>query len=287
MMTYVKTVLALLVAAAVLLVACEEVPPTLTLQEGGAAGPTSSELSEQPKGVLMEEFTGVRCVNCPAGAEAIAQFKVLYGERLVPISLHTGFFARPYTENVFDFRTPASDAIETFLGAPQGYPSAVIDRVVFSGETGLQVGRSLWAGYLSTRLAEEPSVGIGVTPTYDADAATLTVEVEWLGRAGLTDREAYLSVLLLENDLVDYQLTPDGKQADYVHKHALREALTAPTGDPIGVLTEGQGDTRTYTLGVPADYAPDNLEIAAYIHHADAAAGGKEVLQAVVKKVGE
>ena len=283
-MTFVKTrqfPLGLILCALVFLLAsCEEIPPTLNLvAEGG--GPVTSELADQPKGVLIEEFTGVRCVNCPAGAEAIAQFKVLYGKQLVPVALHTGFFARPYAENRVDFRTADADAIEVYLGEPQGYPSAVIDRLVYEGETGLQVTRNSWAGYIGARLAEEPRIALGLTTAYDTLSRQLTVDVEMLGRLGTDGREAFLTVLLLENDIVDYQLTPEGKQADYVHEHALREAITPPLGESIGAFAASQLDTMSYSVSVSPDYNAEHLELAAYVHYADLDEGGREVLQAV------
>ncbi len=279
-----KTCLFLLLSMLFCLTACKEIPPTLNLQEENTAT-GSTDLETQEKGVLIEEFTGVRCVNCPAGAEAIAQLKLLYGDRLIPISLHTGFFSNPYPENTIDFRNGDADAIETFLGGPQGYPSAIIDRTKFQGEQGLQLMRNSWAGYIGAQLNEEPGVAIGLELDYSADRGEVTVDVDILGRTGSDGREAYLTILLLENEVEDYQLTPEGKQADYVHEHVLRSAVTSPLGESLGIVSTGQTLERTLTAEVLAEYNPDHLDIVAFVHYADGAAGGKEVLQAVVKKV--
>ena len=60
--------------------------------------------------VLVEEFTGVRCVNCPAGASELENLKGIYGERLVIVSIHAGDFSPPFTDSRFDFRTAEGDA---------------------------------------------------------------------------------------------------------------------------------------------------------------------------------
>ena len=74
--------------------------------------------------VLVEEFTGVRCVNCPAGASELDNLRGIYGDRLVVVSIHTGDFSTPYSDSKFDFRTPEGTALEKNLGAPLGYPTA-------------------------------------------------------------------------------------------------------------------------------------------------------------------
>ena len=81
--------------------------------------------------VLVEEFTGVRCVNCPAGASELDNLRGIYGDRLVVVSVHAGEFSPPFSDSRFDFRTPEGEALEKRLGAPLGYPTAVINRKQF------------------------------------------------------------------------------------------------------------------------------------------------------------
>lgn len=276
---------AFVIAALLLgLSACDEISPTLNLSTQNT-GPSSNALEDQPRGVLIEEYTGVRCVNCPAGAEAIAQLKDIHGVGVIPVGLHTGFFANPYPESTIDFRTGDADAIEAFTGAPSGYPSSVIDRKQFQGETGLQLPRNSWAGYVSQQLQEEPQVAIGLELNLNDAANELTVEVELLGRAGTGGREAFLSVLLLENKIINVQLTPEGKDFEYSHEHVFREAITAPLGDQLGAIAAGANEQKSFTVPIRADYTVDNIEIVAFVHYADSDEGGKEILQAVSEKM--
>ena len=286
---FAKTRLAIIALAATALLgglaACEEIPPTLNLVTSGGPDTSGTDLAQQPRGVLVEEFTGVKCVNCPAGAEAIAQLKLIYGDRLVPVGLHTGFFARPYPESTIDFRTSDGDAIEAFIGSPSGYPSAVIDRKLFQGEASLQLAQSTWAGYIGQQINEPPVISIGLDVTTNSEDGTLDVKVDLLGRSSTDGRDLYLSLFLLENNIVDVQLTPQGKDFEYSHKHVLREAITAPIGENIGSFTQGQTDTREYSINLAADYVVDNLEVVGVVHFADTDNGGKEVQQAVVRKL--
>ncbi len=264
--------------------ACQEIAPTLNINEG-PTGPTTNELTDQPRGVLVEEFTGVRCVNCPAGAEAIAQLKTIHGEQLVPVSLHTGFFANPYPESTIDFRTADADAIETFVGGPQGYPSSVINRNQFQGESSLQLSQSTWAGYIGLQLQEEPAVAIGLDLSINDTKDELTVDLELLGRSGTDGRNAFISILLLENKVIDVQLTPEGKDLEYSHEHVLRQAITPAVGEQLGEIAAGVTIEETYTVAIPSEIKVDDIEVVAYVHYADSDEGGKLILQAVSKKL--
>lgn len=106
-----------------LLSACEEIPPTLNPVDPNPGGGGA-----MPRKVLIEEFSGVKCVNCPAGSEAIENLIKIYGDQLIAISIHAGFFAPPYAESKYDFRSADGTNLLSYLGEPLGYPTAVVNR---------------------------------------------------------------------------------------------------------------------------------------------------------------
>ena len=85
-----KNKLYIIVLLAAFSFGCEEIPPVVGM-DATPIDPTE----EQVKNVLIEEYTGVQCVNCPAGAALIDGMKQQYGSRLVPIAVHAGGFAFP------------------------------------------------------------------------------------------------------------------------------------------------------------------------------------------------
>src|SRR5690348_14133339 len=76
-----------------LLYSCKEVGPDINLH-GNQNALTDSTYVESPvqtpetKNVLIEEFTGVRCPNCPQGHVIIANIKAANPGRVVSVSLH-------------------------------------------------------------------------------------------------------------------------------------------------------------------------------------------------------
>ena len=264
---------------------CEEVPPEINPVMGDQCGSGTAPVDDQPRQVLIEEFTGVTCVNCPAGSAAIEELIDEHGDQLIAISIHAGSFSDPYPESEEDFRTPEGSSILDFLGAPLGYPTAVVDRKIFEGEFDLQLFRSQWAGFIAEQLTEEPKVHIAIARDYDETSRELCVTVGIYVQETVEASDVRVSVMILEDDVVDVQLTPDGKDYEYKHKHVLRDMMTAFDGNLLSEsLTQGAVIERDFNTILPEDYVAENCSIVAFVN-----LGGetKEVLQANKVKVVE
>ena len=51
------------------------------------------------KKILLEDYTGHKCGNCPRAAEKAEELKEIYGDQLIPIAIHAGFFASDFGGN--------------------------------------------------------------------------------------------------------------------------------------------------------------------------------------------
>lgn len=247
---------------------CNEIPIGLG---SGAGGPVSAEVVKK---VLIEEFTGVRCVNCPAGSEFIEELLDLHDDRLVAVSIHAGEWADSFDESTHEFNTVDGDRILNFIGVPQGYPSATVNRKVFGSEQSLQLDRTKWAGYIDQELSEEAVVDINLSKSIIEDGVLrANVEIDFLIDASLESPK--LSLIIVENNIKDPQVTPDGVVIDYNHKHVLRDIVTPFDGEDVdGASTEAI--LKSYELTIPSDWNPDELSIIAIIHNSTT---NKEILQ--------
>ncbi len=228
------------------------------------------------KKVLIEEFTGVRCVNCPQGSAEIENLLSVHGDKLVAISLHAGFFSEPYPESLYDLRTPDGDNLEAFLGPLSFFPTAVIDRTQFAGETEMVVGQSAWSSYIADQLAVTPTISVEILPQYDNSDRSLSIVVSGTAQTDLA-HDIYLTVLITENHIIDIQLDQDGIVEEYDHKHVLRDVLTPFNGSNISP-SFAVGDTyeESFNYTLPAEWDETNCTVIAYIHRNDSE---KTVLQ--------
>lgn len=241
------------------------------------------ELPPEPQDrvVLVEEFTGVRCINCPAGSAELENLLSVYGDQLVAVSIHAEFFANPYPQSQYDFQTPEGDFIISLVGLPEAYPSAVVDRKQFTGESDLQlVGQGSWAGKIAEQLDGQAKISLNINNTYDDASRNLSVNVSG-DVFEAVDEEVRLTIMITETGIVDHQLTPNSSpdtDPDYVHKHVLRKVITAFDGDVVTNSAEiGDVIDEVYSYTLPDEWNAAGCEVIAFLH---LNSSSKEILQA-------
>lgn len=266
----------------VALTACEEVPPVITPQgaQGQCAPVDEALLRNQKRGVFVEEFSGARCVNCPAGAEALKSIQQQYGaDRVHIVSIHTGFFARPYAESKYDLRTKPGDLLLTFLGTPIGYPSAVINRTLFSGENDLQLTQGLWPGFVAQELDKPVPAGMHLSLSVDSISRVMSIKLSVLPNDALYQlTDPRIGIALTEDNIQDYQLTPIAKDSAYIHRHVLRDMLTPIDGQRISSYTALRSAfCLSWQYTVPTNWKMEDVSVLGFIGDGQ----NKQVLHAV------
>ncbi len=218
----------------------------------------------QEKNVILEEFTGVNCPNCPQGHEVANQILEGNPDRVWVVGFH------PFNSNYTtpgagqpDFRRHHADSLYMvpYCGSSRFMPSAFINRRVYAGER-IQ-SRTVWANYASQFLAESSPVNVGLASTYDEITKQLDILVEIYYTEDMTDLNT-LNVLFSESGMIAYQ---SGGSANYIHKHVFRETFTAQWGDPITESTaQGSFIQKSFTFDNSAEeYDMAECEILAYI----------------------
>ena len=259
--------------AILLFSACKENMPEIPcLSCNGTTGPVSPDA----KKVLIEEFTGVRCVQCPGGSKAIEDLLLIHGERLIAVSIHAGDFSPPFPNSAYDFRTDDGTQLIDFLGAPDGYPSAVVNRNKFGGNS-LQQGQDNWNGYINQALQGDAAVNLDIAKSYNSGSRELSLTLTITVNEDLTGDHSF-TLLITESGIVDLQYDADqGLITDYTHKHVLRDVLTQFSGDLITEnLTKGAKIEKTFSYTVPEDWVATNCRL---IAHLSESGTSKKILQ--------
>lgn len=246
-------------------VACEEVGPAINFETETVTPIDTLTNEEVQRTVLLEEFTGVRCANCPAGAVLAEQLANESGDRVIIVSIHSsGAFALPYAGEV-DFRTSQGDKIENLLGKAAAYPSASINRKIFDDALSPIVTSTFWSDFINKELAETPLVNIELSTTFNNNIIELSCNVNLLNDV---EGDLKLSVMVLEDDIVSPQNVNSVKVNDYVHQHVFRTMLTAFDGELIATNASNQNTfTKNYQLAqIPAEWNTNKLSIVAFVH---------------------
>ena len=83
----------------------------------------------------------------------------------------------------------------------------------------------------------------------------------------ILESQVNLSVMVVEDNVQDVQLTPDGKKSDYNHRHNLRDMLTSFNGNPLETpISANSSLLRNYFYTLPAAWIAENCSIVAFVH---------------------
>ena len=252
-----------LLAAVALLTGCDSVGSDERLIEIPAA--------TVQRNVLIEDFTGQRCIFCPAASEAIAQQQKLYGaDKLIAVAFHAGPLAIKSTAGFVGLRTDVGDTYYKYWAVPN-VPKAIINR------RGGVLSKDTWAGRIYDEFAQTTTIGIDLKCQYETTTRQMEIETDL--KTLSVDVKGKLQLWLVEDSVVAPQRFPNNKlDKEYVHNHVFRAAINGEWGTELTLSTKSvHKEKTTYTL--PDGVVPKNAWIVGFFYNYSG------VLQAVRQKV--
>ena len=228
----------------------------------------------QPKAVLLEDFTGVKCVNCPAAQQEAKAIAEAFPEQTVIVAYHVTTFARPYPENKYDFRTDFAENLYNTLGTGSGLPIGTVDRVIYNGNRYIFFNQ--WGAKADERRSPSSSVTMNFNDVKLLSSRNLiTGELQVVLQEDV--REPYLSIYITEDGIVDAQITPTGIVTDYVHNHVFRKALPPQSGQLLPSRVRGDVAYISFSALVDEARPGNKLNVVAFVH--SNTSDDKEILQ--------
>lgn len=225
---------------------------------------------------VLGEFTGIHCVYCPEGHLIAHNLATANPGDFFAINYHYGGYAVPSGSEP-DYRTVDGDIVGGFFG-PTAFPTGMMNRQDFG--SGIITSRSAWTGNANTVMAENSYVNVGIEAEYNSTTNLMTVHVEVYYTGNSPVSTNYLSVALLQNNIVGPQTggtsNPYGDNGDgtYTHQHMFRDMINNALGEPINTTTTGSFIDKYYYYLVPSDIngvnvVPADLEIVAFVHETE------------------
>lgn len=218
----------------------------------------------QNKNVLLEEFTGVKCGNCPDAHRIANELKTAYPDRFICFNIHTSSFAVPDPGDP-DFRTDFGDALQQNAQIT-ALPSGTINRHLFPGSV-LALAQTEWKKYSQTIMETEACANIAARATIDWNNRELRVETQIFYTGNANSDTNYLHVALLQNHILGPQKNGFSNpeqyaNGSYIHNHVLRDLLTGLWGEAITETEQGSFITRTLTKKLPEKIRNIDLNLA-------------------------
>ncbi|MDO4190957.1 MAG: Omp28 family outer membrane lipoprotein [Bacteroidales bacterium] len=248
--------LSLIVACCLLFVAsCTVIPEDERIIHG--------EIDYGTKSVLLVEFTGWKCVNCPDAAKVAHQLLDLHGDNLVVVGMHPdGSTWTVPSGTALDFRTEAAGVYWTHFGSPVSFPIGVIDFHEFNGSYLLD--RNLWASSVSERRQLNQVAQLALQVTAANNDLTIQTTVSAESDADIIDNVS-LILWITEDNIVGLQLEGSEPNPEYVHNHVFRAAVTPEWGVDITVPTVENPSSYDTTFTLQDGWVANNCNVVAVL----------------------
>lgn len=244
------------------------------------------DLTTLKRRILLEDYTGHTCGNCPSAALTAATVKSTFGSQVYIMAVHAGFFAEPYgggNKFTSDYRTEVGEEWNTDF-AVTGNPKGMVSRVEYNSATVLDP--SAWNSAASILSGDSPLFDIQMESEFSESENSFSLTV---GSYIVNDISGNynLSVCLIEDSIIDWQKNydPGGDPAyaspeeeNYIHQHMLRDNINSGTYGENIITGSALGDTwviTSYDYTLDSEWNPDHCSIIAFISDAT----NKEILQ--------
>lgn len=219
--------------------------------------------AEVGRAILIEDFTGQRCVNCPTGTEIINGIVDTYGEdNVIAVGIHSGPLGFAGNSKTVGLMTDTGNKYytrwdkENKMGQPW---------VIFNRKTSPDSHYNNWAAMVGTIISEKANLSVKIDNAYDAAKRTLTTTVGAFGTNGTVNGK--LQVWIVEDGIKALQMMPDGKpNKEYMHNHVFRAAVNGTCGEDVTVK-EDETTTKQYQYVLPEAWNADNIAVVAFVYN--------------------
>lgn len=215
--------------------------------------------------VLIEDFTGQKCVNCPAAHEEIAQLHDLYGDAVVAVAIHGGSPGFEIKTNNTRYIGLADDEGAYYGGklSDTSRPLLMINR---DGNE-LSPNSGTWQENLRSALSKPSECKITVEATFSQDQSIINTSASVTSHQEL--RDLRLQLWVVEDSIVAYQIGADGQEfPDYIHNHVFRGAINGLDGELIS-LKPDVAETRQHSIervdGEREKWNPSHLFVVGFV----------------------
>jgi thiol-disulfide isomerase/thioredoxin len=219
------------------------------------------------KKVLIEDFTGVKCPNCPDASNELKAIEELYPDKVIGIALHAGFFAKPGGVFETDFRTEGGEELAEFF-SPESFPIGMVNRQGYPDNVLLNY--TDWASNVNEQLLQTPTIELSISESDNR----ITIEARRLSDG---NNNLKLVVCITEDKIIDKQYYYSDLIEDYEHNHVLRKIVNGTWGTNVDLSTSSKPFPFDYTL--ESDWVRSNCNVIAFVYDSS----NKEILQ--VEKV--
>lgn len=209
------------------------------------------------RSVLIEDFTGQRCINCPNASDEIHSLQQEYGEdAVIAVGIHGGpmaLFPNP-ERGIVGLATDVGNSYNEYWKVEQ-WPMGMVNRTGVCPYTD-------WKAKVRQELQKPAPVTIEVSVS--TALSEIEADVRVISTNGTTNGN--LQVWIVEDNITAIQLMPDGTaNREYVHQHVFRTAANGAWGESISIKEGAAYDTHI-SVPIASTWQHENLFVVAFVY---------------------
>lgn len=228
-----------------------------------------AELKVTEQNILLEDFTGQRCINCPKATDVINSLQEQFGhDKIIAVGLHGGPTGLPDSKPIGLATEEAKAYYDKWQ--PSSQPMGVINR------KGDVMNFDKWSTTVAKLLSIEPEMKMEIEANYNEATNKIDIKVKATPDNDLIGK---LQVWVTEDNIKKVQMMPDGsKNTDYIHSHVFRGSVNGTWGEEFE-FEAGETLEKAYSVEVKKEWKAEDIHIVAFVYNDE-----KGVLQVVKSK---
>ena len=226
---------------------------------------------------LLEDFSGVKCVNCPEAGALALQLQQQYEGHLVVLTVHPKSALQNPAGGFPDFRTDDGHEWNTFFNI-SAYPTGLVNRHD-------AIGTATWGTEVGNVIGSDAPVRLIVKSEYDDATRELKLSIHSKFLQDVASDDVRLTVCMMEDNIVGKQVTPAGVDTAFVHRHVFRGTADNLTWGRVlssaESISAGSNFITNMKFNVDEKYDANDFYIVAFITDNN----NKHVLMAAERKI--
>lgn len=189
--------------------------------------------------VLLEDFTGQNCTNCPEAHRIIESLEEQYGDNLVAVSIHAGHFGISAANTRYTGLMQAEGQSYNDRYGIDEYPSGVVD-----GKLPV-LTCDQWPTAVYNDISKPTPLTIGLSAVCNEGVISIDCSLE-----SAENLDGDLFVWIVESNIVARQEDKDkGRINDYVHNNVFRACVNGLDGENLSLVVR-KPQSVSYSIAV-------------------------------------
>lgn len=213
--------------------------------------------------VLIQEFTGQFCVNCPQGHTMLSNIQKLYGDNVITVGIHAGALAWDDAVNG-GLKTADGDTYAASWDV-RSYPSIIVNHHGAPIEN-----TALWQSAVGDEMGKMAEADIRLDIRKEGMNYTVATTL-----SASTDMDAKYQLWITEDSIISIQQKKsdgasgdDGYDLNYCHNHVYRASINGIGGEDVQ-LRGAAPLTMQHTFGVATTWNIDHLFVVGFVYDAN------------------